>query len=145
MKRQSSEWRLPSSPRPQKAIRKQGLLKIMHVIFFDVQGIILDHPVPHGSTVNGDYYKMILKDKLFPAVKRKRPNLVESGVILLHDNASPHRRSDVIEQIDSLNWEILLHPCTPLISHLVMLSCSPGLRILCGDSDFKMKMKSFCS
>ena len=38
IKAQSAEWRSPGSPRPQKAIRKQTSLKVMHIMFFDVHG-----------------------------------------------------------------------------------------------------------
>uniref|UniRef100_A0A1I8JKM9 HTH_48 domain-containing protein n=1 Tax=Macrostomum lignano TaxID=282301 RepID=A0A1I8JKM9_9PLAT len=55
-KAQSAEWLPAHSPRPQKAIRKQGAIKIMHVMFFDSQGILLNWAVPQGTTVNGDYY-----------------------------------------------------------------------------------------
>ena len=53
-KAQSAEWRSSSSPRPQKAIRKQTFLKVMHIMFFDVHGVLLKWAVP---PVNGAYYQ----------------------------------------------------------------------------------------
>ena len=60
-------------PRPEKARRKQGSLKIMHIIFFDSSGVILRWPVPAGTTVNTQYYKMVLQDKLRPVIRKKTP------------------------------------------------------------------------
>ena len=51
-KRQSAEWRDFDEPRPEKVRRKQGALKVMHMIFFDMNGVILRSPVPIGTTIN---------------------------------------------------------------------------------------------
>ncbi|GFS05182.1 mariner Mos1 transposase [Elysia marginata] len=51
-KRQSAEWRDFDEPRPEKVRRKQGALKVMHMIFFDMNGVILRWPVPIGTTIN---------------------------------------------------------------------------------------------
>jgi len=110
LKSQSSEWHHRSSPRPQKAKRSQGSLKVMHVIFYDYLGILLDWPVPRHTSVNGDYYLWVLQEKLRPAIRKKRPELLKHGVILLHDNAAPHWKKTVVELLDSWDWEILSHP-----------------------------------
>ena len=109
LKRQSAEWRLPEEGRPMKAKRSQGGLKVLHVTFFDQHGVILDWPVPVGTTVNGEYYQWILREKVRPAVRRKRPNLLDEGVIL-HDNASPHFKRCVVEMLAQWEWEVLSHP-----------------------------------
>uniref|UniRef100_A0A1I8J415 HTH_48 domain-containing protein n=1 Tax=Macrostomum lignano TaxID=282301 RepID=A0A1I8J415_9PLAT len=103
-KAQSAEWLPAHSPRPQ-AIRKQGALKIMHVMFFDSQGILLNWAVPQGTTVNGDYYKSCAQQ-----YERSAPGLLESGVILLHDNAPAHRKHNVVELLSKWGWEVLQHP-----------------------------------
>ena len=72
----------------------------MHVVFFDHVGILLDWAISRGITVNEDYYKMMLQDKLHPAIRKKRPNLLQSGVILLHDNAPVHCKSNVVDMLD---------------------------------------------
>jgi histone-lysine N-methyltransferase SETMAR len=110
LKRQSSEWRAPDSPRPTKAIRKQGQLKVMHLTFFDVEGIIFDQAVPIGQTVNAAYYLDILRTKIRRAVRDKRPNLHENKVILLQDNAAPHRAKVVLEALEEWGWKTLSHP-----------------------------------
>ena len=90
-----------------KAKRGQGGLKVLHVTFFDHYGVLLDWPVPVGTTVNGEYYQRILREKLRPAVRRKRLNLLHEGVILLHDNASPHFKRCVLEMLAQWEWEVL--------------------------------------
>ena len=69
-KRQSAEWRDFDEPRPEKVRRKQGALKVMHMIFFDMNGVILRWPVPIGTTINAQYYKKVLQDKLRPAIRK---------------------------------------------------------------------------
>ena len=110
LKRQSAEWRNAGSPRPQKAVRKQGSLKVMHIVFFDRRAIIVNWPVPNGQTVNGEYYLWFLREKLRPAIRKKRPELLQRGVILHHDNAPAHRKNEVINLLDDWDWEILQHP-----------------------------------
>ena len=56
LKRQSSEWRHPDSPRPQKFRREQSKVKQMMIFAYYHIGIILADAVPVGQTVNWDYY-----------------------------------------------------------------------------------------
>ena len=109
LKSQSSEWTSADSPRPTKARRSKGPMKVMHIIFFDRAGILLDYCVPLGTTVNGDVYIEVLT-KLKRAIYDKRPDLHAAQPILLHDNAGPHRRKDVLALLDKWGWEILTHP-----------------------------------
>ena len=39
-----------------------------------------------------------------------RPDLLENGVLILHDNARPHIAKDVRELLDGYSWEVLPHP-----------------------------------
>ena len=39
-----------------------------------------------------------------------RPDLLENGVLILHDNARPHLDKDVCELLDGYSWEVLPHP-----------------------------------
>ena len=110
LKSQSAEWHTPNSPRPTKAIRSRAALKLLHCVFFDFQGVLLNYSMPRGQTVNGDVYLDILR-KLRRAIRDKRPaELLDDGVLLLHDNAGPHRCHDVVETVVSWGWEILEHP-----------------------------------
>lgn len=110
LKRQSAEWIGQGSPRPVKAIRARAAIKVMHITFFDKKGILFDHAVPPRTTVNGDYYLNILRTGLRQAIRRKRPELIDGKIILLQDNAGPHRKKEVLEAMESWGWEVLAHP-----------------------------------
>jgi hypothetical protein len=74
LKQQNVEWRAPMSPRKKIARHSQGTLKVMHVTFFSRNGLVLDHPMPVGTTVNGRYYCSLLQHKVRKALCRKRQN-----------------------------------------------------------------------
>lgn len=129
LKRQSAEWTDEGWPRPMKAIRSPTPTKAMHIVFFDVHGLLIDHAVPKGTTVNGDYYENFIRSHLRPAIRRKRPNLLRDGPIILHDNASPHTKRDVVKVLtEEYDWEILEHPLIHLTCHHVTFSGFPRSR-----------------
>lgn len=110
LKRQSSEWHTPASPRPIKFRRKQGNLKMMMIFAYDNQGILTAHRVPHGQTVNQEYYRAFLMKHLRPAIRKKRPELLEATPLILHDNAACHKAGRVTSLLTSYGWNVLPHP-----------------------------------
>lgn len=89
-KRQSAEWRSPSSPRQKKFRFQKSKVKVMLIAFFDAHGLIHHEFVPPNETVNKEYYEAVLH-RLVKRVKRVRPNMVDKGSwFLLHYNARPH-------------------------------------------------------
>ena len=110
LKRQSSEWHTPSSPRPVKFRRKQGHLKMMMIFAYDNKGILASHRVPTGQTVNQAYYRAFLMNVLRPAIRKKRPELLEVTPLILHDNAACHKAHVVTSLLDTYCWEVLPHP-----------------------------------
>jgi hypothetical protein len=68
LKRQNAEWRAPTSPGKKIAWHSQGIPKVLHVMFFRRNGLVLDLPVPVDTTVNGPYYCSLLQVKLRPAL-----------------------------------------------------------------------------
>ena len=40
-KQQSSQWKIPTSPRPKKARQVKSNLKSMIITFFDIKGIVI--------------------------------------------------------------------------------------------------------
>lgn len=109
-KQQSSIWKHPCSPSPTKARLSKSAGKVMAIMFCDIHGIILNHFVPPKTTVTGNYYATVLRSELLPAIKRKRPQLVRSGILLHHDNAPSHSSRVVVDTIAELNVEQLSHP-----------------------------------
>ena len=73
----------------------------MVILAYDVQGEILCHFVPHGETVNAQYFTAYLQNHLRLAVRRKRPQL--------HDTATPHKAICVRDLLRRWRWEVLDH------------------------------------
>jgi hypothetical protein len=79
-------------------------------MFFSQNGLVLDHPMPVGAIVKGQYYYTLLQERMRPVIHRKQLELLEHGVILLHDNATPHCYCDVQNLVQRWGWEVLAHP-----------------------------------
>jgi len=90
LKTQNDEWRAQKSPGTKTELRSQGALKVIHVMYFSRNGLVLDHPVPICTTVNGQYYCTLLHHTARRALRCKQAELPQRGVILLLDNATPH-------------------------------------------------------
>ncbi len=96
---ESCEWVERGQPRlrPIKALRSASPHKVMMIIFYDSYGVLLIHFVPHGETVDSDYYVTVL-NLLKDRIRHKRPGMWKGGAdgvtnrdfIIHHDNASPH-------------------------------------------------------
>ena len=110
---QNAEWRDQMSPR--KIARcGQGALRVTHVRFFSREGLVLDHPVPDGTTVSGWYYCSLLQDKVRPVRRCRQLELLQNGVTSLQDNTTPHHHHDVQSLVQCCGREVLAHPpCSP--------------------------------
>ncbi|GFO38037.1 histone-lysine N-methyltransferase SETMAR [Plakobranchus ocellatus] len=95
-------WKHPSSPVTKKFTVQQSVKKVMVTVFWDSRGMILLDILPKGESVNADQYCETL-DRLRHAVRRKRPGLLRSGVVLQHDNTTPH-------MAERYRWDIIPHP-----------------------------------
>ena len=94
LQQQNAEWHAEKTGK--KIVwHTQVALKVMLVMFFSRNGLMLDHPMPTVMTVNGQYHCALLQDKVRLAVRCKQPALPEHGVILLQDSATPHHHHDV--------------------------------------------------
>jgi hypothetical protein len=85
-------------------------LKVMHVMFFSQNALVLDHPMPTGTIVNGQHDCTILQHKVRLDVHHKQPELLEHGVILLQDNGTPQHHHDVPNLVQCWGWQVLAHP-----------------------------------
>ena len=81
------------------------------IFAYDIRDVLTTHKVPAGKTVNDEYYKGYIQKYPRPAIRKKRPELLAEGLILLHDNATPHKTGEVL--IDLYNRVILDHPPFP--------------------------------
>ena len=78
-KRQSSQWKIPTSPRPKKARQMKSNLKSMNISFFDIKRIVRKEFVPTGQTVNSGFYCEVLW-RLCEKVRRHRPQLARTDL-----------------------------------------------------------------
>ena len=58
---QSSQWKSPSSPRAKEARQSRSNIKVMMIVFFDLDGIVRAEFVPPDTTVSSEYYKGLLE------------------------------------------------------------------------------------
>ena len=56
LKCQSAEWRHEGSLQRQKFGQNPSPVQLIIILAYDFQGVILCHFVPHGETINAQYY-----------------------------------------------------------------------------------------
>ena len=106
---QSMAWKHPGSPTLKKFKTSTGPGKLMVTVFWDMRGVLLLHFSPPNETVNSGAYQATLK-KLKRAVQRKRPQMSDKRVLLLHDIARPHTAHATVNLSEQWGWEIFEHP-----------------------------------
>ncbi len=85
---QSSQWKSPDEPRPEKArMNHMTNVKLMLITFFDVRWIIHHKFVEPGTTENALYFKTVLQ-KIKKVVKKKRGS--DYHCFLHHNNVPSH-------------------------------------------------------
>ena len=110
LKRQSSEWLTPNSLRPMKFRRSLNNRKMLMILVYDINGLLTLPRVPQGQTVNKEYYGYSLRHIPRPAIRRKRPELLEATLLILQDNATCHKAGNIRAVSTEYNWEVLQHP-----------------------------------
>ncbi|PNF22853.1 hypothetical protein B7P43_G16600 [Cryptotermes secundus] len=112
-KRQSAQWKHTHSPPPKKFRVSTSVEKMMLAMFWDSDGVILTHCVPKGTTLTGASYQDVLKNKLHPALREKRPE--KAARVLFHqDNAPAHRAYAMQQFLREHNLEVVSHaPYSP--------------------------------
>jgi len=113
-KRQSMEWRHPSSPEQKKFKRQPSAKKVTLTLFWDTHEPILVHFQAHGQTVNSTNYCAMLQNELKPAICKKRIRMLSKKVLLHHDNAHSHTAAATVETVQQLGFKLLQHsPYSP--------------------------------
>jgi histone-lysine N-methyltransferase SETMAR len=102
---QTSQWKTPNSPRPNKVRQLKASVKVMLIALFDLERIVRSEFVPSGTTVNTACCKGVL-ERLRNIVNRKRPQKWANDFVLHHDNA-PCRISLLIHQFLSDKKKLL--------------------------------------
>ena len=96
--------------RPVKARKSKSKVKVMLIVFFDIQGIVYFEFLPQGQAVNQTVYKEIFL-RLVESVRDKRRSLWEAHAWALHhDNASAHTALSIRQFLSERNIATLEHP-----------------------------------
>jgi len=82
--------------------------KIMLCIWWDQKGFIYYELLKPGDSIIGRSVSATI-DSFEPCIARKR-NTRHDKVILLHDNVRPHVAKVVKKYLETLKWDVLLHP-----------------------------------
>jgi hypothetical protein len=88
-KRQSMQWKHPSSPATKKFKTQASAGKVKLTIFWDVNGPVLVHFQGKVYTVTSARYSDTLVIELKPAIQSKCRGILSKRVLLLHNNAHP--------------------------------------------------------
>ena len=105
-KRQSLQWKHPSSPVAKKFRTQPSAGKLMLTVVWDSQGSTLETYQERGATVTSAMYCDILQRELKPAICSKRRGKLSKEILLSHDNAHPH----TLETLKQQKWEAMEHP-----------------------------------
>ena len=109
-KRESMQWIKKGEPNPTKYRTKRSLGKVLYMIFWDADGIVLMHQVPEGQRINAAYYCHFLRNILQPALKAKRPGIKLERFLFQHDNAPAHSAYATSNTLTELGFTPLHHP-----------------------------------
>ena len=83
---------------------------MLHAIFFDSKGPVLQIPVLKGSSVTGKFYRERVLTQLVDFYQKRRPRTSVRGIKLLYDNAPAHKSSTVQEYLKESGLDVLDHP-----------------------------------
>ncbi|GFR67558.1 histone-lysine N-methyltransferase SETMAR [Elysia marginata] len=100
-------WKHPFSPVTKKFKVQRSAAKVIATVFWDAKGVILSHILPKGQYINSAQYCSTL-DRHRDVIRCKRPE--RKGVVLQHDNATPHSANLTQQRLQRYGWEILPHP-----------------------------------
>ncbi|KAG8238244.1 hypothetical protein J437_LFUL018307 [Ladona fulva] len=106
LERGSNEWRCYGSPRKTKVGQSPTRVKVMVILVYNCDGVILKHYVPPRQTVNAQYYCSFLEHHLRPALRKKRQHFLSSPPIILHDNTRAHTAQAVAALFGRWDWEM---------------------------------------
>eukprot|EP00095_Tigriopus_kingsejongensis_P003660 snap_masked-scaffold11_size778918-processed-gene-2.4 protein:Tk03660 transcript:snap_masked-scaffold11_size778918-processed-gene-2.4-mRNA-1 annotation:"mariner transposase" len=89
MKSHWMQWLPKGAPPPNKAKVQYSTKKLMLIAFFDIKGMVYQHWLPKGQTINSTYNCQVISNFL-RHLRQKRPEKFVQGWILHQDNARPH-------------------------------------------------------
>jgi len=138
------EWWHSGSPRPKKIRVKKSAEKVLALIFWDQDGILLIDYLPKGETINAESYYSSLLVQLKDILKEKRLGKVTKGILFMHENAPAHRTLATQKKLAYLGFRCLDHP--PYSLDLAPSDCHllRGLKKTIGRSPFLVRRGGHC-
>ena len=115
-------WKKLGEQTPTRLHQERSAGKIMMIIFWDKDGVLLTEYLSRGITINGPCYASII-ERLRSVIVEKRHSKVSREVLLLHDNVPIHKCKIVQIAIRQAGFIELNHPAysldiAPSDSHL---------------------------
>ncbi len=83
-------------------------MKVMLVVFFDSRSMVYQYYVPHGTTIKSAYY-IGVRTTFLGHLRRKRPEKIEQGWLLHHDNAHPLMNKETTALLAAKSVKVLFH------------------------------------
>jgi hypothetical protein len=108
-KQQSMEWRHSGSSCPKNIREQKSVGKVLALIFWDQDGILLFDYLPKDQDINAEYYSSLLV-QLKDIVKKRHHRKVTKGVLFLHENAPAHQAFATQKKLAFLGFQCLDHP-----------------------------------
>ena len=82
--------------------QERSARKMMMIIFWDKDGVLLTEYLARGATTNDPYYALII-EPLHSVIVEKGREKVSREVLLLHDNVPIHMFTLLFDRLASLN------------------------------------------
>lgn len=97
--------------KPKSVVRRDKYEpKIMFSIFFRTSGPVLVHAVEKGKTIDNQYYIENCLDPALNMICQQRKSKGTHNIRLLHDNARPHKHSNVDNFLTEQGIKTIQHP-----------------------------------
>ncbi|XP_071109960.1 histone-lysine N-methyltransferase SETMAR-like [Haliotis cracherodii] len=103
------ELKHATSPKTKKFKATRSNKKVMMTIFWDSKGVIHIDYLPHGTTMNWEYYARLLK-QVRQSIKVKRRGKIRREILLHQDNAPVHTSHVAMTAVQECGYELLPHP-----------------------------------
>ena len=109
-KAKNKVWVSSEGNRPVIAHHCKTSNRMLYAIFFYSKGLVLQIPVPKGSSVTGKFYRESGLTQLVDFYQKRRPCSGVCGIKLLHDNPPAHKSTTVQEYLKESWLNVLDHP-----------------------------------
>ena len=95
-------WKRLGEQTPTRLGQESSAGKIVMIIFWDKDSVLLTEYLPRGTTINGPCYASIIERLRSVIVKKARGKV--SREVLLHDNIPIHMFTLLFDRLALLNW-----------------------------------------